>query len=754
MSRADNYLALCLLDALDDQNLESVRVLLEKHKANPNAIVLEKNVAPVHLVQGAENERFAEQATTLMLQYGADPNLRSDEEGMTPLHVAANLGRPRLVEMLLKAGADMDLEDAENKIAVEYAIEEGHFEVVKVMQNFVFEKKFEAKRHELVQKEHQNGNSSGGMVKCFGGYLRLDTPTKRCKLLDESKLTPNRVHYNFDATSPYYINITHRRKTSPKRKKDDFNKAIVQLQETIDGTKLSDDEDIVIARKNLFELTEKNLENFSQNMSGSTRKSRTSYIECWRDKIAALRDRNKLSTNIKDIERILSGFSDSTIEDDIDKQTYTIHEFDDQFPPCSKELNNSNPTLDQEQTNVTFQTAIEQPVKLEDSLRTNEFALALCPSPEPSVQSEKPFCEAHNRLVQITEEYVHTDDEAGVVFYEKKFIAAAAKQQVKSGHRNASLSSQSTALTLPPLDYDTDVLRAELTNFGEPPGPITKHTKKLYLKKLVKYKRDPERALAQVKGKLNFSVELLATIRSEDVFSKILQQQALETEMSSEFVTTNDKTWREGHLKKSFIYLLIDPRVSENLPAQQTLYQQHDLWKRFLQSIFYVGKGKSSRPYCHLYDAMKLYQQKSSSSNALQPPSEVLELQVEEEQIIFQSEERIEKVCRTTKILNRKQMNDSAKLNKIIDIWRAQRGVICLHVFHNIMPAEAFTREAAIIDALGIQNLTNLKRGDYYGKALSWPMKRRKQLGILLLYKALLIYLAEGETQLLPSDLI
>ncbi|XP_062560694.1 uncharacterized protein LOC134224989 [Armigeres subalbatus] len=748
MSRAESYLALCLLDALDDQNLESLRVLLEKHKANPNAIVMEKNVAPVHLVQGAENERFAEQATGLMLRHGADPNLRSDEEGMTPLHVAANLGRPRLVEMLLKAGADMDLRDADSKLAVEYAIEEGHFEVVKVMQNFVFEKKFEDKRKELIQREQHNGNVCGGLVKCLGGYLRLDTPTKKSILLDESKLTPNRVHYNFDATSPYYINITHRKKASPKRTKDDMNRAIVHMQETLVAGELTDDDEdgVVIARKNLFELTEKNLANFSQNMSNSTRKSRTSFIECWRDKIACLRDRNKLSTNIEDIEKILSGFSDSTLEDNIDRETYTI------------DSNDCDPDLNQDLSSLTFQTAIEQqPVQCEDSLRTNEFALALCPSsPDDSQPQEKPFTEAHNRLVQITEEYVHTDDEAGLVFYEKKFLAAAhpTAKSNKQANGNVSLSSQSTAITLPPLDYDTDVLRAELTNFGEPPGPITKHTKKLYIKKLIKYKRDPERALAQVKGKLNFSVELLATVRSEDVFGKIPHHQTLEAEMCSEFVTTNDKTWREGHLKKSFIYLLIDPRVSENLPAQQTLYQQHDLWKRFLQSIFYVGKGKSSRPYCHLYDAMKLYQQKSSCVNALKPPDQAHQLQVEEEEIIFQSEERIERVCRATKILNRKQMNDSAKLNKIIDIWRAQRGVICLHVFHNIMPAEAFTREAAIIDALGVQNLTNLKRGDYYGKALTWPMKRRKQLGVLMLYKAMLIYLAEGETQLLPSDLI
>lgn len=53
------------------------------------------------------------------------------------------------------------------------------------------------------------------------------------------------------------------------------------------------------------------------------------------------------------------------------------------------------------------------------------------------------------------------------------------------------MTSQSTNVTLP-LDYETDTLRAELTIFGDPPGPITKTTKRLYLKRLMKYKRKTE----------------------------------------------------------------------------------------------------------------------------------------------------------------------------------------------------------------------------------------------------------------------
>lgn len=57
---------------------------------------------------------------------------------------------------------------------------------------------------------------------------------------------------------------------------------------------------------------------------------------------------------------------------------------------------------------------------------------------------------------------------------------------------NNTLSSISTELDLP-VDYDTDVIRQELTNYGEPPGPITSTTKPVYLKKLLRIKRNPER---------------------------------------------------------------------------------------------------------------------------------------------------------------------------------------------------------------------------------------------------------------------
>lgn len=76
-----------------------------------------------------------------------------------------------------------------------------------------------------------------------------------------------------------------------------------------------------------------------------------------------------------------------------------------------------------------------------------------------------------------------------------------------------------------------------------------------------------------------------------------------------------------------------------------------------------------------------------------------------------------------------------------------------MHIFQNVIPAEAYTNEAAMIDVLGVPNLKNLKGGNYYGVAASWPLKERRMFGLYLLYKAMLIFLSEGERQLRPDDI-
>lgn len=52
--------------------------------------------------------------------------------------------------------------------------------------------------------------------------------------------------------------------------------------------------------------------------------------------------------------------------------------------------------------------------------------------------------------------------------------------------------------------------------------------------------------------------------------------------------TTNDTT------KKSFTYLLLDPKMTKNLPAKTKTLNINKQWTTFIDSIFYVGKGKRS----------------------------------------------------------------------------------------------------------------------------------------------------------------
>ena len=84
--------------------------------------------------------------------------------------------------------------------------------------------------------------------------------------------------------------------------------------------------------------------------------------------------------------------------------------------------------------------------------------------------------------------------------------------------------------------------------------------------------------------------------------------------------------WREGHVKSAFNYLLIDPRISQNLPlrAKQGL-SELQVFRIFIDSIFYIGKGSRARPYAHLYDTIKIWKnnQQIVTSPFQKPPTKV-----------------------------------------------------------------------------------------------------------------------------------
>ncbi|CAN8003412.1 unnamed protein product [Ixodes hexagonus] len=247
----------------------------------------------------------------------------------------------------------------------------------------------------------------------------------------------------------------------------------------------------------------------------------------------------------------------------------------------------------------------------------------------------------------------------------------------------------------------------KLRQLGEDPGPITDTTRQLYLRRLARI--TSERSLKASRDVLPPDIHFLVAN-----VAKVLDTYGeLELEMVLDFEAPRpDGHWREGTSRTSFNYLLLDSRVTRNLPVRARGLCLADQISDFVKSIFYVGKGKRARPFSHLNDALVVWNGTAKS-------------------------------WQTT----------SDKTRRILQVWEAGCGVVSLHVFQNVLPVEAYTREACMIEALTKRRLTNVKKGDCYGVVGSWSEKARKKLGAYLIFKAFNIFLSEGERRLGPLDL-
>jgi len=264
------------------------------------------------------------------------------------------------------------------------------------------------------------------------------------------------------------------------------------------------------------------------------------------------------------------------------------------------------------------------------------------------------------------------------------------------------------------LIMDDVTLRRELEQLGVQTGPITSTTKQVYLKRLMHLKniQDNKIPLTAARNSLEASIsnQIKPHLQFGDWLNHLDIYKSMEKEIFQAFMLPDPtRRWREGISKTSFTYLLLDPRVTQDLPNRCVNLTESETWSIFLNAIFYIGKGKRSRPFAHLYDAFKMWVQKSTSTNK--------------------------------------------KINRILDIWNNDHGVICLHVFQNIIPVEAYTREALMIVAIGKEQLENCKGGEYYGIVATWSIQQKQNFGRYLLYKALQILMHEGESQLFPYNL-
>lgn len=244
---------------------------------------------------------FAEKVATYFLQKRANPNLPTESDGLTPLHIACIWGRTDIVKLLLNHGADLELKCNEGQTPTQYAIAENNYQVIEAIQEFVFEQKINKKKKELILKSCNLNNNNPAVV-TSNEYL--GTPIRNLHLknalqhLEEKKFTPNRINYNFDATSPYYVNITHRRHKKSHE------------ESTTAENKENDYED-TSNQKNLFELTEDNLKEFSKKMAQVividrlAIHKRRSYIQNWREKILQIRE-SDLNSDVSYVQYLKS----------------------------------------------------------------------------------------------------------------------------------------------------------------------------------------------------------------------------------------------------------------------------------------------------------------------------------------------------------------------------------------------------------------------------------------------------------------
>lgn len=340
--------------------------------------------------------------------------------------------------MLLENGADLNLKCNEGRTAVDYAIIQQNFNVVEVIQKFVFEQKIEKKKLEIFEAQRISKDYDD----C--------TPQKSSMVnvlqnIEKKKFTPNRINYNFDATSPYYINITHRRhQTSHKTIEIENNEENEKKVEALNLSEQGYGEDEFNEKKNLFELTRKNLKEFSKQINKAividriAIHKRKSYIFEWRDKIQHYFDENE-KFEISSISRI----------------------------------NPESLTIDISSSTDSFET----------SKGTNA-----------SIQ--KPTVEDQEFEENVIE---HLDNVSGIKLIERNIKNLSSNELFES--------SLSTIISIPPLDYDTDMLKEELKKFGRNPI-ITKSTKRLHLKQLMKLKKHPEQ-LGVVEGGSSQSSKLI-----------------------------------------------------------------------------------------------------------------------------------------------------------------------------------------------------------------------------------------------------
>ncbi|XP_050444068.1 uncharacterized protein LOC126847730 [Adelges cooleyi] len=658
-----------------DGDIRQVVTLLNEDKADPNTIVPELCMTPFHIAAGHENVAFGKIASSLILHCGGDPNKKCCDGGQTVLHVAVAWNRWHVVQALLKGPyitADPRIKDDDGLTAFDYAIKFSAWE-------------------SLAELRSQN----------------------------EKNLASNQNRYGTTNLNDYTMNSSNDAYGDGPSivQPDNYRKTNMSSFSGYSGSESSlDSSSSVVAKTNAVDSDcidqSAHIDSFARSLELSSihkateedilNKNITSELsEMYRHD-----DSKRLMANSLSIRSMLG--NDCLIEDyscplmdtycDSKFGISFLDAYSDPFKDDSVQNEPKSTNYDWMMTDVSGLSSLA--TDSGDEYYTCPEKNSLDNSKTSSSQSIDAI---NNAIAQMSIDGYSTS----------RFISkiSTGANSIQVTNLSFESSNDSSSLTEVTDDCDTDDLRQSLRRLGNAPGPIPNAgTKRLYLrhlKRLLNNVQEPKQDLqAPVVDDFldgSYSNQLTEVLTAQSTWkSQITEWSGLEDKIVCD---------KSG---SSFTYLLLDPRVTKNLPGRaDSIDQPIDVWRTFVKSIFYVGKGTNSRPNDHMREAFN------------------------------------EWVGASVTVKN----SSGRKIQYILDVWRENKGVVCVQAFHHLTPKEAHIREAAMIDAMGLDKLTNEKRGTYYDQTTRWRGSDKCKLGCYLLYRAMLVFLADGERQLRPVDL-
>ncbi|XP_025419352.1 uncharacterized protein LOC112689739 isoform X2 [Sipha flava] len=649
------YLARALYDAVEDCNVQQVNTLLSQNKANPNVLIPDEGMTAFHLAAGHENLAFGKVVTSLFLHNGGNPNVRCDGN-RTVLHIAVAWNRSSVVEILLKSPyivPDLFIKDDDNLNVFNYAVKFNAWESLATLQSHI-------------KQSYHTNNSTNQICKPV-----QPIPVKQEDIFTKEQNNEKSIDNNT---------------TFNKSDKLHTSSGYFNSGESLNSTSNSKKSNLVDEKKNLscesilssVSSTDNSLEDIlNRNISSDYENSELDDIP---SSIYADRSLNSLecvNNGFESIENI--SFPSNNLLTDSESL------FESQKVVLTTK-NNYNQSKDISLSNSEWMTDISE---LSNWHSSDDFLTC------PDTNSEQYLTNSNYRN-DIT------DNKLEDITYKTCDSKSQSISKISTGIDNLRISDHYIDSA---EDYDTDYVRQSLRKYGVPPGPIVPSTKHLYVRKLNRIVKN--QAAFKNDSKINntstvcsYSSQLTKVLTSDESWKRtILSWSTLE-----ENIIFN----KNG---SSFTYLLLDPRISKNLPARANKIKNPiEIWQTFISSIFYIGKGTKSRPNDHMNEAFNFWIEKNNKEK-------------------------------------------SRKVEYILSLWKEHLGVVCVQAFHHLIMKEAHIREAAMIDAIGLDALTNEKRGTYYEITARWRNSDRCKLGCYLLYRAMLVFLADGERQLKPIDL-